>query len=391
MKIEIPLLHFATVWQVFPDGEQEAPHAARPDQPGFVNVTRLPQRWARKLYQANARLQMVEATDPAAMFVDVETLRRDGAAMNAIEAWIRRHPPAGDTPPDRDAEGRIGPGEINRWIDHVLRPRMPGIRGSWHVRANSDRFFQHFGCLFETERQCFEFAQVAEWPVNEALLLDEQRTVRPVMVQVDLESESEAPWYHMDQQEFLCEDDRNPAVPDRFCRPNFDDYIDDIRRDLCIEPGGNDRGEKGPDGWIPDINLASCRFLRCGRETYVTADSPVGTLLLWDEERHRDPSLMRIVGYYYGPTVCVHAEHQDRGLGTALVEHTALLRGGPPTADCDKQMWSRGGLDAHIAAHAKIQARYAGREAGWPPFPPRAREDHDADGAEMNQDEDPTP
>lgn len=101
---------------------------------------------------------------------------------------------------------------------------------------------------------------------------------------------------------------------------HFDDYIDDVD---CV-PMAEDRQLTG--------------------QGYVLAKSSNAALLLKDKEP---------VGYYMPPgAVCLHPDHQRRGLGRELILYTALyVTAGPPTAGLDEQCFSEAGWHAHVAAY----------------------------------------
>jgi hypothetical protein len=60
----------------------------------------------------------------------------------------------------------------------------------------------------------------------------------------------------------------------------------------------------------------------------------------------------RIVGFYEGPTVCIHPKHQGKGLGLELILFASALRGGSAVAEYqDEMLFSEAGLGAHVKAH----------------------------------------
>ncbi|HEY6438309.1 MAG TPA: hypothetical protein VIY47_17105 [Ignavibacteriaceae bacterium] len=96
-------------------------------------------------------------------------------------------------------------------------------------------------------------------------------------------------------------------------------------------------------------------FIIPGNEEYALADNGYNCFLL-----HTDPDgPWEMVGFYAGPTICIHPNHQNQGFGTELILYTACVREGPPTADYDKQMFSAGGFKAHCSAYQ------LGLERGW--------------------------
>jgi GNAT superfamily N-acetyltransferase len=132
-----------------------------------------------------------------------------------------------------------------------------------------------------------------------------------------------------DENEFLC----GETMPDRFAECAFEDYAHEIHAD-----------------WDPEDMIVFP-----GREEYALGDNGYNVFLL-----HRvveEP--WKMVGFYAGPTVCIATEHQGKGFGAELILHAARIRGGPPTMDCDKQMFSKAGLAAHRSAYRLGLAR------GW--------------------------
>lgn len=126
--------------------------------------------------------------------------------------------------------------------------------------------------------------------------------------------------------EFLC----GETCPDRFGECSFFDYADDV---------------------LEDWRESSFRRLPL-REEYLLADTGYNVYLLFEKSGE-----ISMVGFYEGPTVCVHPDHQGKGLGAELILETALVREGPPTLGYQKQMFSEAGLAAHRRAYFLAESR----------------------------------
>lgn len=127
------------------------------------------------------------------------------------------------------------------------------------------------------------------------------------------------------EEEFMCGADG----ADPWCRQKFADYIADISCE--IEPDSRCPVPGYPDGEYV-FAMTNCPvLLHC----------PAGQ------------STWSIVGYYDAPgAVCIHEDHQGRGLGAELILYTAVeFADGPPTAALDEQSFSKAGYAAHLAAY----------------------------------------
>ncbi|WP_199031310.1 hypothetical protein [Ralstonia sp. ASV6] len=129
------------------------------------------------------------------------------------------------------------------------------------------------------------------------------------------------------EEQFLCDAD-GPAF---WLRQDFSDYIVDI--DTSFDP---DEVEPVP----------------MQGDHYGFAESEDSALLLFRSGPSEHWLSAQVVGYYNPPgAVCIHQDHQGRGLGAELILWTAVnFVGGPPTEGLDKQAFTTAGYAAHKAA-----------------------------------------
>lgn len=120
-------------------------------------------------------------------------------------------------------------------------------------------------------------------------------------------------------EDFLC----GAEGPEPWCRQHFSDYIDDID---CA--------------WDEE----SITSLGNG---YFLSPSSDSMLLLYQRGNG-----LEVVGYYNTPgAVCIHDDHQGKGLGAELILATYEWCGAPPTEGLDEQCFSVSGYAAHQAAY----------------------------------------
>lgn len=239
------------------------------------------------------------------------------------------------------------------WAEEVLKAHRPNLRGVWwRDHFEPDAMSAPRGGIFPSEVARFDAVDVTDqpFPYEEEMQSYIDVVTEPSWTPIDLAMvPTHARLSDLGLSGFLCEDEDNPAIPDSICRPDFYDYIKDVRSSLHEQ----------------EADRSTLRVIREGIETYATVEYESGVLLLHqneDTEQTPEPGWLGydnwvIVGFYDGPTVCVVPAHRGKGLGARLIEHCALARGCPPTFYVDEQMWSRDGLRSHAHAFDLIAAR----------------------------------